>query len=290
MNPNFEFKIISEPFQGSEEWLELRKTKITATDSRSVMGIDPWKTKSQLYDEKVNGAKNNFSTNPYMERGLRLEDQARRLFEQEYKIDLPKKTVIRGWCLASVDGLSKCGEVLLEIKCPGGKDHETALKGKVPEKYIPQLQFQMYVCAVDFMYYYSFDGIDGVTVRVERDNAYIDEMLEKCWIFYQCILNKTSPELGENEFVQRDDDMWMHYASQYKRIDETLKNLEKEKETIRNHLIYLSMSQNTKGSGISLQKVSRMGNVDYSKIEVLKSIDLDQYRKPSTNAWRITSE
>ena len=45
---------------------------------------------------------------------------------------------------------------------------------------------------------------------------------------------------------------------------------------------------NTLGCGIKVEKNSRKGNVDYTLIQELKNLDLDQYRKPSFDVWRIS--
>ena len=45
--------IVNEMQQGTPEWLALRKTKITATDACVIMGSSRWKTKTQLYREKL---------------------------------------------------------------------------------------------------------------------------------------------------------------------------------------------------------------------------------------------
>ena len=57
---------------------------------------------------------------------------------------------------------------------------------------------------------------------------------------------------------------------------------------MRKQLIFLAGESNVKGGGITMCQIQRKGNVDYSLIEELKGIDLDQYRKPSSFGWRIT--
>jgi hypothetical protein len=69
---------------------------------------------------------------------------------------------------------------------------------------------------------------------------------------------------------------------------ERKKNLEIEEQGLRNELIYMAAETNTKGSGISLCQVHRKGNVAYENIPELKGVNLDLYRKPAINNWRIT--
>jgi hypothetical protein len=190
--------------------------------------------------------------------------------------------------MASLDGISKCGKYVVEIKCPGVVDHAIALSGCVPKHYYPQLQHQMYVCDVSKMYYFSFDGADGVICEVDRDDKYIEKLLEEEKKFYQCMLVKTPPEPCEDDYIERYDPTWLEYASQWKKLTRSIKEMEKKEEELRKHLIALSGESNSKGAGISLCQINRKGNVDFTKIPELKNICLEKYRKESINTWRIT--
>ncbi len=275
--------------QGTQEWLELRKTKITATDSCVIMGSSHWKTKIQLYNEKISDENNTFM-NDAMKRGLELEPIARSLFTIQTGIEVEPKVVIKDWAMASLDGISECGKHVVEIKCPGEKDHATALKGKVPEHYYPQLQHQMWVCDVEKMYYFSFDGADGVIVEVVRDPFYLEKMIAEEYKFFMCIQNKTPPAPEESDYIERNDSLWEECVSNWMEVSSQIKELEKQEEEFRKQLIFLSGESNTKGSGISLCKVERKGVINYSKIECLKSMDLEPYRNASSSSWRITKE
>lgn len=281
-------EIIREMQQGTPEWLSLRTTKITSTDASIIMGESHWKTKIQLYHDKVEERLPPF-INARMQRGLELEPIARDLFCIQNDIQVFPKIVLKDWAMASLDGISACGKYVVEIKCPGEKDHNIALNGKIPDHYYPQVQHQLYVTGLDELFYYSFDGTDGVTIKVKRDEKYIQKMVEKEFEFYQCLVNKTAPEPDEDDFLERDDDLWIHCSLKWKSVVDEIKDLEKKEEDLRQQLIFLSGESNTKGGGLSLCKVTRKGNVDYHKIPELKNVDLDIYRKPSSYSWRITS-
>lgn len=179
--------------QGTPQWLELRKTKITATDAAVILGASPWKTKHQLYHEKLSDAPP-APPNSYMQRGIDLEPSARELFIITSGIEVFPRVVINDWAMASLDGMSSCEKYIVEIKCPGSKAHKMAVSGKIPDYYYPQLQHQMYVCGVQMAYYFSFDGIDGVTIEVPRDQEYIEKMVDEELKFYYCLMNQVLPE------------------------------------------------------------------------------------------------
>lgn len=280
-------KIDPEYIQGTSEWLSLRKTKITATDAAVIMGASHWKTRIQLYNEKLSDEPP-APPNERMKRGTDLEPIARDLFCIKTGHKMQPRVVIKDWAMASLDGINNWDEIL-EIKCPGEKDHAIAVSGKVPDHYYPQLQHQMYVCDSDKAFYFSFDGIDGVIVEVPRDEKYIKKMVEREFEFYQCIINKTPPAPQEGDYIERNDALWSQCASKWKAIIDSIKQLEKEEEELRKQLIFLSGESNSKGGGISLCQVNRRGNIEYARIPELQGVDLEQYRKDSINTWRITT-
>lgn len=271
--------------QGSQEWLEFRKSHITATDSCIIMGASHWKTRIQLYHEKKDPNYKSI-TNDRMQRGIDLEPIARDLFFAKTGHRMIPKVVVKDWAMASLDGINDWNEIL-EIKCPGNRDHQLALSGKVPDHYYPQLQHQMWVCDAEKVFYFSFDGFDGVTIQVKRDNEYIEKMIAEEFKFYMCLKENTPPEPSEGDYIERNDDLWQQCASRWHSVNAAIKELEKEEDELRKQLIFLSGESNTKGAGISLCQVVRKGNVDYAKIPQLRGLDLEIYRKPAINSWRI---
>jgi hypothetical protein len=145
----------------------------------------------------------------------------------------------------------------------------------------------LYVTGLTSEFYYSFDGNDGITLTVKRDDEYIAKMITEEKKFYDCLINKTPPESSENDYIEREDELWNQCALQWKSVTEQIEFLEKEEDQLRKQLIFLSGDSNTRGCGISLCKIERKGAVDYSRIPELKGIDLDKYRKESSKSWRI---
>lgn len=272
--------------QGTNEWLELRKTKITASDAAVILGVSPWKTKRQLYDEKVGFAPPPIITDR-MQRGIDLEPIARELFCIQTGIEVEPDVVVKEWAMASLDGISKCRKHIVEIKCPGEKQHSIALSGKVPDYYYAQMQHQMWVCDVDEMWYFSFDGSDGVTVKVKQDRDYTNALIEAEHEFYQCILNQVPPE---DDYTTREDEVWRSFANLWITLSREIKGLVEEQEELKKKLVFLSGESNSRGGGISLCQVKRKGNVDYSKIPELQGVDLDAYRGEEITSWRITTQ
>ena len=165
--------------QNTPEWLQWRKGKICASDAPIIMGVSPYKNVDKLIDEKVRCYEQHVTY--YMQRGKDLESIALGKFEQETGLIMFPMVGVHDsidWMAASFDGVSICRKFIIEIKAPGKKDHALALQGKVPEKYYPQVQHQICVSDVEFAYYYSFDGENGVTIKVDRDEKFIEKMVD----------------------------------------------------------------------------------------------------------------
>lgn len=175
--------------QRSKEWLQWRRTKIMASDSPSIMGVSPYKTPEQLFHEKTHCYEQN--VNPWMQRGVDLEPVALKLFEKESGLLLFPCVGEHenGWMAASFDGMTLEEDAIIEIKVPGKKDHQLALEGKIPPKYYPQLQHQLFVCGLSVVFYYSFDGQTGKIIEVKRDDNYIETMIEKEKEFWNILQN-----------------------------------------------------------------------------------------------------
>jgi len=178
--------------QRSEEWFAARLGKVTASKVADVIA----KTKTgysasrenymaQLICERMTGQKADSFTNAAMEWGTATEPLARAAYEAFKDVLVDEVGIIEHpfipMCAASPDGLVSI-DGMLEIKCPNTATHfDTLLTGKMPNKYMPQVQWQM-ACAnrlwVDFV---SFDprapeGLQLFVTRIERDDKYILEL------------------------------------------------------------------------------------------------------------------
>lgn len=278
--------------QGTKDWLEFRKDKIGASDAPIIMGVSPYKTPYELWCEKV-GLKDKQYVTEYMERGIRLECEARSYAIRKLETLFQPEVLIHPkfrWMIASMDGINMLERKALEIKCPGKEDHQMALDKVIPPKYFPQLQHQLEVTGLDMIYYLSFDGKEGCFIEVERDKNFIGKLLLKEQEFYQShIVEMIPPDMTDKDFVIRHDTEWENAAFEWQITNENLKFLEEKEKKLRNKLIELSGNKNTKGGGVCLSKVCRRGNINYNDIPELKRIDLEKYRKDSIESWRLKS-
>lgn len=289
------------PTQNTPAWLEFRKNKIGASDAPIIMEDSPWSTPYELWKNKM-GLSEPRTISAYMERGHDLEEGARNFFEKQTGIAVYPQVILHDtleWMMASVDGLSIDGKTVVEIKCPGKQDHALAKNGTVPAKYYAQLQHQMAVCNVPSMYYLSYDvwsdnitrrrEEEGYIIEVKRDPDYIKDLIQKETDFWNCMQSFNAPDLCDRDFENKDDDIWIETACEWLDINVKIKALEEREQEIRGCLNQLSGGRNCSGGGIRVTKVVRKGSIDYSKIPVLHSVDLEQYRKPPSEFLKISS-
>ena len=91
------------------EWLEFRKTGIGGSDAAAILGLSPFKTNVEVWEEKVGiKAPDDISDKPQVQYGKNAEDLLVKLFAldyPQYKVKTDKNTVYkRGFMFASLDG------------------------------------------------------------------------------------------------------------------------------------------------------------------------------------------
>lgn len=278
--------------QRSPEWYSLRKTHIGASDAAIILGVSPWRTPFELWQEKTGeGVQVTPHKNPWMQRGIDMEPEALKAFEDATGYLMKPQVVIcheNPWQMASLDGLELNGDVAVEIKVPGQKDHLVALNGKVPEKYIPQLQHQMAVTGLSMIYYFSYTRESQAIIKVCRDEEYIKNLIDKESHFYHHhMLKGIPPENPPKLKSMENDSRWKSLTDEYKRLDNQMKEMDKKKDEIKDMLIQISNSENAEGNGISLQRFEKKGIIPYASIPSVKAMDLEEFRKPSTFYWKL---
>lgn len=170
--------------QRSEEWFELRKGKLTASNAQAITtngkGLETYIY--QLLAEKYSNNRENY-TNPDIERGVELEDQARMTYEIE-------REAVRQVGFIEMDELVGCSpdglvgeDGGLEIKCVNDANFFKLLvngEKAVESKYIWQCQMCMLVSQRKFwdlaFYNPNFDK-NLLVFRIEPELAKQEKLL-----------------------------------------------------------------------------------------------------------------
>lgn len=271
--------------QGSEEWLNWRRSLLTATDAAILLGKSPYVTPYQGWQRKLGLIPEQKST-PAMERGHRDEPVARELFIKEYGINMIPCCVeseTHPFIGASLDGISSCGEYILEVKSQRPVD-------KIPEMHMLQIQHQLLNTdgiAKKAFYVSHWDGINK-TFEVYPDSEWQKEYLPKAKEFWKRVILFDAPPLSNKDYKDMNQvSSWYHFANEYKKISTQIKQLEELKEGYKKELIALCGDDSCLGAGIKALKKLVKGRVDYDSIPELSHVNLEKYRKKSNISWVI---
>ena len=301
--------------QRSEEWLKWRAMGITATDIPVILGLSPYKTPWQLWAEKI-GRINppDLSGNPNIQRGVKLEDEARQIAEARYgEILLPVCGECARWDVlrASFDGVDS-NNMPYEFKAPSKSvwdELETkGIDSATFKLYEAQVQTQLTVAgtSVGRLIFYREDGSDQdfeIRLTPEREN----QILEAAKQFWELVQTKTPPELdperdwyipegGKEKFKwEAHADAWRTQQEQIKSLKDRLKVLEKDQKDVQKAMINLmGPFRHADVGGVKVTRFEKSGSVDYLKYlkenlpEVDLNTELENYRKPAREEVRFT--
>lgn len=189
------YKIVTMDQSGSE-WLEWRRGGVGGSDCAVLMGANPWCKPSELRQRKIGEVQEQYE-NERMARGKRLEPIVRQMYEDMTGTQMTPVCVENSefpWFRASLDGISDCGKIILEIKCPNDRAHSEALRGWVPKYYYPQLQHQLGVTGALIAHYVSYSDAEKFApherlalVEMKPNTGYIRELILKEHEFVQSL-------------------------------------------------------------------------------------------------------
>ena len=280
--------------QGSKAWHKFRKNKIGCSLAPILMGCG-FETPLQYWKRKMKGLKKTKNSSAMM-RGMLLEPFAREKAKKELGYDF-YPTVVQSvedpWRFASLDGFYQSGNHVeaLEIKCPGEKDHQTALEGNVPKKYFPQLQHIADVLNIPSVHYYSFDGKEGVHLLVKKDPDYCQKIKLIEMQFLDCLIKKVPPEASDMDWIKISDSRAIKGAKRVVCIQKQIKKLEAEKKTIYDQFDSIVDHKKSLAGKIKLQRICKKGAVEWLEIpavqEIVKTIDIDSYRAYDSFYWKV---
>lgn len=205
--------------QQTENWHNYRRAKLGSSDSAVTMLRSPWATPYQLWQEKLGLVPRVQMNNQAISLGNAFEPVARAMFELDMGLDFEptiKQSQRYSFMIASLDGYNAETNSVLEIKCVRSDVFDLAKQGSVHEKYMPQIQHQLYVVQAAKCYFlvakleqrkWSREWFIAETAVVEvlPDEAFIKEMLMAELSFWHFVTTKTPPPLTERDTARPTD-------------------------------------------------------------------------------------
>jgi putative phage-type endonuclease len=197
----------SEIQQGTDAWHEFRAQGIGGSEVGTILGLNPYQTPMQLWRVRTHRDPSDIS-NYAMERGQRLEPKARAFVEISVGLDFPARLAV--WSgnpifRASLDGYNEEKKAILEIKCPGEKNHQMNLRGEIQPYYRAQMEHQLLCSGAELVYFVSYyepqdGGAASVKILEYRSDPELRErILKEVPQFWSYIVNDVPPPLTDKD-------------------------------------------------------------------------------------------
>ena len=278
--------------QGSQEWHEHRRKYRNASETPTVLGVSPWSTPYRLWEEKL-GLRQVEATAPMLH-GSELEPAARAAYEARTGYVMQPLVLLDGEYSASLDGITLGGDRVLEIKVPfKGRDSKLWQAvdggGHLPEHYHWQVQHQLMVAKAEIADVFVFDGTDGILLEVTPDPSSWPR-IHKAWDAFSAYLAQgTSPPLSKGDVRQRDDAEWAEAAQAFIEARRAAESVQRTLDDAKGRLVALTSHSSETGNGVTVTRFWRKGSIEYSKIEVLRTLDLEGYRGAPREETRVST-
>lgn len=264
----------------TQEQLELRKKFIGGSDIAAILGISSYKSAYDVWLEKTTGESKDISNLPHIKMGNILEPIIREHAERKYNKKFPPILVRHptlDFCAANLDGLSDDG-VVLEIKTVG-----VAKSYMLPDEYRAQIMWQMIASGARSAIYVSYykEHDDYFYKEVEFDEQEAAHMIEVAAQFWAKVKSGVWLDIPKKML-----DMVSEWEQLKQARDAAQTAFDVVDEQLKDEFLKLNMEEVMVG-GHKMSLIERKGAVDYGAIDALKTINLEQFRKPSTKYVKI---
>ncbi len=243
-----------------KEWLQLRRTGIGGSDASVIMNVNPYRSRLQLWEEKMGQVPVVEEGNEYTYWGEVMEPIVRKEFSRRTGLRVRQKHAMIfhpeiPYLFANLDGIvtDETGEAcIFEAKTASQYQEARWQEGNLPQAYLLQLQHYLEVTGMRKAFIAALiGGNQFVFHTVYRDEDLIQELLAKEQEFWACVQNRERPQLDGNpattaylnqKFGQAIperitlDASFSQVLSEYDRISQELERLQYEKEQAVNQL------------------------------------------------------
>ena len=288
-----------------QEWLKWRKEGIGSSDAGIIMGVSPWKTPLQLWEEKTSDGEPKEESSYITDMGNDFEPKVRSLYEFVSMKSFPVGLFVMDgfpFIRASLDGISEDKTEIIEIKLMGKEDWENAQRGIVAEKYFPQIQHQLMVTGAgvcwNLCYLYE-KGVKEVSVEklvavpVYPDKGYQQKLIQEEIKFWDMVEKKKPPVPSDRDYKALRVDGLTAKAKKFVSLNEKIDKLQAEADAIKAEILAEAEKANhprlTVGK-LKIAQISKVGNVNYKSIPELKGVDLEKYRGKGSVYWKVTAD
>lgn len=192
--------------QGSKEWHAHRATHFNASDAPAMLGLSPYKSRSQLLHELKTGITpevDDFTQRRFND-GHRAEALARPIAEKIIGEELSPVVGTEGDLSASFDGMTFIGDVIFEHKLLARRLEELVwvsdnAEDFLPEDYLVQMEQQLHVSGAEKCLFMASKWTDEGAMIEERHCWYYPNMerrqrISDGWALFKKDLDAYEPE------------------------------------------------------------------------------------------------
>ncbi len=289
-----------------EEWLMARRKGIGGSDAACILGINPWKSAIQLYNDKVGEAPLEGVDSERMRIGRDLEDYVAKRFTEATGKKVRRNNFMLHYdqypfLFADIDRAVVGENAILECKTTNSFSSKDWADDKIPPYYELQCMHYMLVTGAERCYIACLIGNESFVIRtIERDDIFIQHLLNVELNFwnnhvlahevpeadgskaYSEYLSKRFPRSNEQELIL-DDDSLVELLEEYDVLNKTSKKLEKDMNRIKQTIQEL-MGENgiarigkSKATWMNQSRVS----IDKDRLQEEMPEIFEQYKKVS---------
>lgn len=233
---------------------------IGGSEAATILGVNPYKSKFNLWLEKTGQVPRPIVDNEYVEWGNLLEPVIRKKFADETGFKVMQNNFVlqhdtHDFMVANLDGEvidpSFSGRGILEIKTTS-EHNKKAWSNGCPVHYMCQIQHYLAVTGYQYAYVVCLCGGNHfVYYLVERNDYVIDQLISAEMEFMEQVRLGIPPEIGgsktESEWLQvafpesNEEEMTIplsieRLAEEYWELQEEIKNLNARTEEIKNKI------------------------------------------------------
>lgn len=296
-------EVLSTKDMSHEEWLKARQSGIGGSDAGTILGVNKWKSKTQLFFEKVNPELKQQVDNEFIYWGNVLEDVVAKEFETRTGKKVRKNNKMlrhpeHEFMLANLDRVIVGEKALLECKTTSQYNIDQWKDDEIPASYLCQIQHYMAVTGYEKAYIAVLcGGNQFIWKEVPRDDELIEIIInaEKDF-WYNNVLAGVIPEIDGSDAtkdflnhmykdideteVQLSDDVetLLTALEQVKQEEKELKELKTQYENKIKHILGNNLAGKTSGYQITWKPQVRK-TLDTKKIREIYGEQLDPYYK-----------
>lgn len=185
-----------------QDWLQVRRSGIGGSDAAASLGLSPWKSALELWQEKVSGQNQPSQENEAMIWGRIMEPVITREFVRRTGFAVtPMRSMLQAaqwpWMLADLDGLiedPQRGTGVFEVKTASAYKQDEWAESCCPDAYMLQLAHYMAVTGLSYAVICVLIGGNNLHwATLDRDDELIASLVQLERRFWQHVLTQSPP-------------------------------------------------------------------------------------------------